>query len=68
MEIGLIDGAALVLQSQVFIDVVQARWASFRTHAQTCTQLESAGFTDVRFIDDRASIFPTVIARKPMRD
>ncbi|MEC5194774.1 hypothetical protein GGR75_001232 [Xanthomonas campestris] len=67
-KLDLIDGAALVLQSQVFIDVVQARWASFRTHAQTRTQLESAGFADVRFIDDRASIFPTVIARKPMGD
>ncbi|KQR18114.1 MULTISPECIES: SAM-dependent methyltransferase [Xanthomonas] len=65
-KLALIDQASLVLQSQVFIDIVQARWASFRTHAQTRAQLESAGFASVRFIDDRASIFPTVIAQKPM--
>ncbi|KGK56748.1 hypothetical protein FHR53_004029 [Xanthomonas arboricola] len=64
-QMALIDPAALALQSQIFVDIVQARWASFRTHAQTRAQLESAGFTDIRFIEDRASLFPTVIAHKP---
>ncbi|MBB6258060.1 cyclopropane fatty-acyl-phospholipid synthase-like methyltransferase [Xanthomonas arboricola] len=60
-----IDPEALMLQNLVFAKIVQARWASFRTHAQTSAQLESAGFTDLRFIDDRAGIFPTVVARRP---
>ncbi|MCC4588103.1 class I SAM-dependent methyltransferase [Xanthomonas sp. NCPPB 1067] len=66
-QMTLIDPAALALQSQIFVDIVQARWASFRTHAQTRGQLESAGFADIRFIDDRASLFPTVIAHKPAK-
>ncbi|CAD7738266.1 hypothetical protein LMG31886_27350 [Xanthomonas hydrangeae] len=61
-----IDAEALTLQNQIFAEIVQARWASFRTHAHTRLQLESAGFTDIRFIDDAASIFPTVIAQKPL--
>jgi hypothetical protein len=30
-------------------------------------QLKEAGFVDIRFIDDRARMFPTVVAQKPMR-
>jgi hypothetical protein len=51
----------------LFVRIIDAKWSAFRTHAQTMTQLEDAGFVDITFIDDRARMFPTVIARKPSR-
>lgn len=62
-EMAEIDEQSLALQSVVFGRLVEARWNSFRTHDQTRKQLLQAGFTDIEFIDDRARIFPTVIAR-----
>lgn len=59
-----IDGEALALQYLLFVRIIEAKWSAFRTHVTTRAQLESAGFTDIRFIDDRASMFPTVVARK----
>ncbi|MEN6057439.1 class I SAM-dependent methyltransferase [Bordetella pertussis] len=60
-----IDPHDLQLQQLVFTRLIQPRWNALRTHAQTRAQLEEAGFTDLRFEDDRARLFPTVIARKP---
>ncbi|AJK46520.1 SAM-dependent methyltransferase [Burkholderia plantarii] len=57
--------ALLGLQFLLFARVIEAKWSSFRTHAQTREQLERAGFADVTFIDDGARMFPTVVARKP---
>lgn len=59
-----IDQAALALQHLLFVRIVEAKWSAFRTHAQTARQLEDAGFEEIRFLNDRASIFPTVVARK----
>ncbi|PAU63573.1 MULTISPECIES: SAM-dependent methyltransferase [Pseudomonadaceae] len=60
-----IDPEALAFQQLVFMRIIEAKWNAFRTHAQTRAQLEEAGFTDIRFIDDRARLFPTVVASKP---
>lgn len=60
-----LDPAALALQFLLFVRIIEVKWSAFRTHAQTRAQLEQAGFVDIRFIDDRASMFPTVVARKP---
>jgi SAM-dependent methyltransferase len=60
-----IDQKSLSLQHLVFVRIVEAKWSAFRTHAQTRAQLEDAGFADIRFIDDRACIFPMVVAQKP---
>ena len=60
-----LDPAALALQFLLFVRIIEVKWGAFRTHAQTRAQLERAGFVDIRFIDDRASMFPTVVARKP---
>ncbi|MBP2851424.1 SAM-dependent methyltransferase [Dickeya oryzae] len=54
----------LPLQHLLFSRILEAKWTAFRTHRQTQRQLENAGFHDIRFIDDRMSIYPTVIARK----
>lgn len=62
-----IDQTALALQHLLFVRIIEAKWSAFRTHAQTARQLEEAGFEDVRFIDDQARMFPTVVARKAER-
>ncbi|WP_439891200.1 SAM-dependent methyltransferase [Ralstonia sp. 25C] len=59
-----IEPAALALQAQLFVKVIEAKWQTFRTHAQTSEQLRQVGFADIRFVDDQARMFPTVIARK----
>jgi SAM-dependent methyltransferase len=64
-KMGELDPAALALQFLLFVRIIEVKWGAFRTHAQTRAQLEQAGFVDIRFIDDRASMFPTVLARKP---
>ncbi|MCG5078785.1 SAM-dependent methyltransferase [Paraburkholderia tagetis] len=62
-----IDQTALALQHLLLVRIVEAKWNAFRTHTQTARQLEEAGFEDIRFIDDRARMFPTVVARKAER-
>ncbi|AOK30681.1 MULTISPECIES: class I SAM-dependent methyltransferase [Burkholderia] len=57
---------ALALQQTLFVHVLGVKWNVFRTHAQTRTQLERAGFAEIRFADDRGRMFPTVVARKPV--
>jgi SAM-dependent methyltransferase len=54
----------LLLQKTIFVDIVEAKWQSFRTSKQTQEQLESVGFKDIQFINDEARMFPTVIAYK----
>jgi hypothetical protein len=59
-----IDAEMHSLEHLVFTRIVGVKWRAYRTHEQTRAQLLEAGFTDMRFIDDRACVFPTVIARK----
>lgn len=51
-------------QKAIFGDILQAKWATFRTEAFTKYQLEIVGFTVLEFIYDSQRMFPTVIARK----
>lgn len=64
-DLAAIDPAAAALQQTLFMHILEVQWSAFRTHAQTLAQLTDAGFVDVTFIDDRARLFPTVIAHKP---
>ncbi|MBO4123354.1 SAM-dependent methyltransferase [Cupriavidus gilardii] len=64
-DLSQIDQSSLALQYVLFAHILEVKWSAFRTQAQTRAQLERAGFTDIRFVDDRARMFPTVIARKP---
>lgn len=57
--------SALALQQLLFVQILEVKWSSFRTHSETRVQLERVGFRDVTFVNDRACMFPTVIARKP---
>lgn len=60
-----IDPPMLALQHLLFTRVIDAKWSALRTHEQTRAQLEAAGFADLRFVDDRLGMFPTVVARRP---
>jgi len=60
-----IDAESITLQHILFVRIIEAKCSAFRTHAQTAAQLEDTGFVNIRFIDDRARMFPTVIARRP---
>lgn len=60
-----LDPAMLALQHLLFTRIIEAKWSALRTHEQTRRQLEAAGFAELRFIDDRLGMFPTVVARKP---
>ncbi|MEI7409933.1 class I SAM-dependent methyltransferase [Pectobacterium aroidearum] len=55
----------LALQYVLFSRIIGATWTAFRTHKQTQSQLEQAGFTSIQFINDRMHMYPTVIASKP---
>ena len=59
-----IDSESLALQHLLFVRIIEAKWGAFRTHDQTASQLEQAGFNEIQFIDDRARMFPTVTAKK----
>lgn len=61
-----IDAESLALQHLLFVRIIEAKCNAFRTHAQTTAQLEDTGFVNIRFIDDRARMFPTVIAQRPL--
>ena len=58
------DIAALTKQKAIFSDILQVKWQSFRTEAQTRMQLEQAGFQVLEVIYDAQGMFPTVIAKK----
>lgn len=60
-----VDPQLLALQHLLFTRVIDAKWSALRTHEQTRAQLENAGFADLRFVDDRLGMFPTVVARRP---
>ncbi len=64
-DMAQIDQQALGFQFLMFVRIIDVKWSAFRTHAETRAQLEAAGFGEIRFIDDRARMFPTVVARKP---
>lgn len=51
-------------QRAIFVDLLQAKWQTFRTEESTRLQLESVGFTELEFIYDSQGMFPTVIAKK----
>lgn len=48
----------------ILADVLNFKGLCFRTYSETHQQLTSSGFKSVKFIDDQARIFPTVVAMK----
>jgi SAM-dependent methyltransferase len=60
----VINHPDLMRQKALFADVIHARFRCFRTTAQTEQQLVKAGFSAIKFIYDKAKLFPTVTAYK----
>lgn len=54
----------LMLQAIIFVDIVGAKWQSFRSTEQTKELLVAAGFNEIEFLYDNAKMFPTVVACK----
>jgi SAM-dependent methyltransferase len=54
----------LLLQKIIFVDILDSKFQCYRSTAFTQTQLESVGFSRIEFIQDKANMFPTVVAYK----
>ena len=61
-----INGADALMQKIIFSDILNSKWQVFRSSETVKNQLEKAGFVSIEFIHDKASIFPTVIAKKQL--
>jgi SAM-dependent methyltransferase len=55
-----------LLQKIVFADILACAWQVFRSEETVKSQLKTAGFDQIEIIYDKAHIFPTIIARKPI--
>jgi SAM-dependent methyltransferase len=55
-----------LLQKIILSDILGCKWQAFRSSQTVKIQLERAGFEAIELIHDEASIFPTVVARKPL--
>lgn len=58
-----IDMKALEIQRQIFAEILDATWASYRSTETTRQQLQAAGFGQIEFIAGTTRMFPTVVAR-----
>ncbi len=61
-----IDPDDLLMQKAIFVDTIQGKWQCFRSTETSQQQLTDAGFEQLTFLPDRAHIFPTVTAIKPL--
>ena len=59
-----INTEAALLDKIIFSDVLNGNWLCFRTYSEMHQQLTSVEFKSVKFIDDQARVFPTVVAMK----
>jgi len=56
----------LALQKLMFVHILAVRFQCYSTESLIKKQLESAGFKEISFRYDRAKLFPTVTARRPL--
>lgn len=61
-----IDLTALSRQTEIFAQILQAKWANFCTTQDMLARLTEAGFVDIRVIPDTRNIFPTFVSSKPV--
>ncbi len=54
----------LLLQKIIFVDILATKFQCYRSTALTKKQLEAVGFSQIEFIQDKANMFPTVVAYK----
>jgi len=65
-DLSKIDMEALEVQKSLFMNILQATWANYRPSSQTKAQLEEANFEDIQFYWDKARMFYTFEATKPL--
>lgn len=63
-DIAKINLKDLMLQKNIFSDILQSTWNHFRSSSESIAQLEKAGFTDIQIYWDTAKIFYTFEAKK----
>lgn len=51
-------------QKAIFTDIIDVGWQSFRSEADTKSQLKAAGFAEFEIIYDTQGMFPVIVARK----
>lgn len=63
-DMKVVDENDLMLQRIILVDIINAKFNTYRSTDQTREQLKAAGFEEIDFIYDKARIFPTVVAKK----
>jgi 2-polyprenyl-3-methyl-5-hydroxy-6-metoxy-1,4-benzoquinol methylase len=58
-----VDMAGLMLTQRIY-GMIEPRWSSFCSTADTISQLGEAGFTNISVVPDAANMMPTFVARK----
>jgi len=53
-------------QKVIFADILESSWQHYRSTEETIKQLKSVGFEEIEVIYDKAHIFPTFIAKRPL--
>jgi len=59
-----INAEAAQMQQIILSDILNIKGLCYSTYSQMAEQLTSVGFKNIRFIDDTARSFPTVLAQK----
>ena len=59
-----INAEAAQMERITLLDILNNKGACFSTYSQVNEQLSSVGFKNIKFIDDTAKLFPTVLAQK----
>lgn len=59
-----VDMAGLLLTQRIY-GLIEPRWGTFCSTAEMISQLEAAGFANIRMVWDTANMMPTFVARKP---
>ncbi|QSH41869.1 class I SAM-dependent methyltransferase [Lentisphaerota bacterium ZTH] len=63
-DMSKIDCEALKRGMAIFTSVLGSIWQNFSTRSEMETMLNDIGYKDIKFIYDKAKIFPTVVAYK----
>jgi SAM-dependent methyltransferase len=64
-KMDVVDPEAARVQRILFDDMLEVTWRNYRSIDLTREQLEGVGFTNITFIHDAASMYPSVLAYRP---
>ena len=58
------DMMGLLLTQRIY-GLIEPRWSTFCSTAETIAQLEAAGFANIHVVRDMANMMPTFVVSKP---